>query len=76
MMANQQAGAQNQTAQEVANMIRSIELTEAERIARDEAAIKAARERGAAAGQNSLPPPQNNPGSAAAAGNAGAPAEE
>ena len=51
-MKNQTADtAESRSAQEAANLIRGIELADAERQARDEAAIKAAMERGAAAGK-------------------------
>lgn len=52
MMANQTANStQNQQARNITEMIRGIELGEAERQARDEAALKAAKERGEAAGR-------------------------
>ena len=62
-------------------MIRGIELSDAERQARDEAALKAARERGAAAGLQDAanhPRPTGAPSvpGAAAAGSSGAAAEE
>ena len=56
-----------QNAREVADMIRGIELGEAERQARDEAALKAAIERGTAAGQASQPPAPGRQGAGAAA---------
>ena len=50
----------------MADLIRSIELNDAERQARDEAALKAARERGAAAGSADVPTPKPAAGAAAA----------